>query len=244
MRVVALIPARYQSSRFPGKMLADLNGKPLLYHTYQNTRRVESIDDVILAIDDARIEAMCIEEGLAYRMTGAHHTSGTSRIAEVADAIDADVVVNVQGDEPLVNEEILCPLIALFDDPTVCIATVVTEEDDEATLDCENVVKVVRDVKGNALYFSRARIPHVRSDVAFRPTYYRHIGVYAYRRETLLAIAALPPSAYDEAEMLEQLRWLHAGYAIRTTVTTHVPLGVDTEEDLAKARAVLATQEG
>ncbi|MBI4977046.1 MAG: 3-deoxy-manno-octulosonate cytidylyltransferase [Spirochaetes bacterium] len=239
MKFIALIPARFRSTRLPGKVLKDINGKPLIYHVYMNTRRTSGIDDCIVCCDEDPVADACRRNDINYIMTGTHHTSGTSRIAEAAARIEADVIINVQGDEPMISSKILTPLMETFNDPAVDIATVVKRTDDENEIQNENVVKAVIDAKGFAMYFSRATIPHRRKDVTREAVYRKHIGVYAYRKNVLLDIVKLPPCDYESIEMLEQLRWLHAGYRIRTIETAETLYGVDTPEDLALVTDIL-----
>lgn len=239
MKVIALIPARYKSVRLPGKMLREIKGRPLISYAYENARKTPGIARCVVCCDDEKIADACRAHGIEFVMTSPDHTSGTSRIAEAAAVIDADVVINVQGDEPLIGEKILTPLIKCFSDPATDIATAVKRTADEKEIFNENVVKAVIDAKGYAMYFSRAAIPHRRKDVARTPVYFKHIGVYAYRRNVLLDIVKLPPADYESIEMLEQLRWLTAGCRIRTIETSESLIGVDTEEDLAAAAARL-----
>ncbi|MEK6797156.1 MAG: 3-deoxy-manno-octulosonate cytidylyltransferase [Spirochaetota bacterium] len=239
MNTCALIPARYKSVRLPGKMLREIKGRPLISYAYENARRTRGISQCFVCCDDERIADACRKHSIAYVMTSPDHTSGTSRIAEAAEKLDADVIINVQGDEPLIGEKILSPLIDCFSDTATDIATVVKRTAEAHEIHNENVVKAVIDAKGFAMYFSRAAIPHRRKDVTRTPVFFKHIGVYAYRRSALLDIVKLPPCEYESIEMLEQLRWLYAGYRIKTIETAETLIGVDTEEELALAAALL-----
>ncbi len=232
MKSVAVIPARYASTRLHGKVLLPINGKPLIYHVYNNVRQTKEIDDVIVATDSEVVLAECAKYDIKAMMTDANHTSGTSRIIEVAQNVDADIIINVQGDEPLIKSDTLSPLIKAFEDESVGIATVKTLIKEQAMINDENAVKVVCDKNDCAMYFSRATIPHKRSDLTIDVSYYKHIGVYAYRKQTLLGIQNMTISDYENIEMLEQLRWLYNGIKIKVIETDRELHGVDTQEDL------------
>jgi 3-deoxy-manno-octulosonate cytidylyltransferase (CMP-KDO synthetase) len=255
-RTVAVIPARYDSTRFPGKILADLDGRPMIEHVYRRAADARGVDAVVVATDDPRIAAAVTRFGGVVRMTSAAHRTGTDRIAEVARDLTCDVVVNVQGDEPLIDPDLITDAIEpLKSDASLQMSTVCRAIDDVSDYADPNVVKVVRDRNGDALYFSRAPIPggpptprpngveagdsHDRQPVAapaIRRPAFKHIGLYAYRREFLLAFAALPQTPLELAESLEQLRALEHGFRIFTVVTTYDSIGVDTPEDLERAR--------
>lgn len=239
MKTVAVIPARYASTRFHGKVLVELRGKPIIYHVYKNAKETPEIDDVIVAADDKIVLDACEALGIKAVMTDANHTSGTSRIIEAAKNIDADVIINVQGDEPLINKNVLSPLIKCFDDETVDIATVKTLIKEKELIDDENAVKVVCDINGYAMYFSRAGIPYRRSDVKTQPKYYKHIGVYAYRKEALLSTEKMKECEYEKTEMLEQLKWLYAGMKIKVIETDIFLHGIDTKEDLRYVEKII-----
>ena len=251
-RPLAIIPARYQSSRFPGKALAELAGKPLIEHVYRRTAACKVLDGVIVATDDTRIADVVRGFGGLVRITDAAHHSGTDRLAEVARTLDHDVIVNVQGDEPLIEpamiEQALTPLL---DDPTLVMSTVRRRLTQSAEAEDPNVVKVVVDRQGFALYFSRAVIPFVRRRAAFsqmaadddvQPVSFKHIGLYVYRRQFLLTLAGLSPTPLERAEALEQLRALEHGYRILAVETAYDSIGVDTPEDLERVRQLLAAE--
>lgn len=246
-KVLAVVPARYASSRFPGKMLADLGGKPLVYHAYSRAREAMLVQEVVIAADDERIREAVEPLGAKVVMTRADHATGTDRAAEVALMGDATIIVNVQGDEALIDpaviDETVRPLLA---DPTIAMVTACRAiSDPEAAAD-PNVVKVVTDGRGHALYFSRAPIPYVRdeSDAPELGTAcFQHIGLYAFRREFLLAFAQLPQTRLEKLEKLEQLRALEYGYKIAVIETTYNCLGVDTPEDLEGIRALMQARE-
>jgi 3-deoxy-manno-octulosonate cytidylyltransferase (CMP-KDO synthetase) len=249
-RTIAIIPARYRSTRFPGKPLAELAGKPLIEHVYRRTAACGSLDAVIVATDDERIADVVRGFGGLVRMTGSSHRSGTDRLAEVARTLDHELVVNVQGDEPLIEpvmiEEALAPLL---DDPSLEMSTLRRRFDRDADSRDPNVVKVVVDRRGFALYFSRAVVPFVRDsgspspgdgDSGGRPFCYKHIGLYVYRRRFLLTLAELPVTPLERTEALEQLRALEHGYRILAVETAHDSIGVDTPEDLERVRQLMA----
>lgn len=247
MKFLALIPSRYASTRFPGKPLALLGGKPIVQWVYERVSRV--VDDVYVATDDERIRRAVEAFGGRAVMTGTHHKSGTDRCNEAADLVggDYDVVINVQGDEPFIAPSQLESVKSCFDDAGTQIATLVqpfTADMGAEALENPGSPKVVVDAKGFALYFSRSVIPFMRGipreEWLNRHTYYKHIGLYAYRRSDLRAITRLPQSALEMAESLEQLRWLEAGYKIKVAETAESTVGIDTPDDLRKAEELLA----
>jgi len=239
---IAVIPARYESSRLPGKALADICGRPMIEHVYRRTASARSIQSVIVATDDERIYRAVQQFGGVARMTSASHQSGTDRIAEIAPELRATVIVNVQGDEPLIEPDMIDEAVAPFSsDVTLMMSTLRRRIDDEAERQNPHVTKVVVDRQDCALYFSRAPIPFVRSGSPAAPAW-RHIGLYVYRRECLLQLASLPPTAMEKSEALEQLRALEHGVRIRVVETQFDSIGVDTEEDLARVRAMFSRQ--
>jgi 3-deoxy-manno-octulosonate cytidylyltransferase (CMP-KDO synthetase) len=247
-RVVVIIPARYESTRLPGKPLADLHGQPMIQHVYERARRANAVERVIVATDDERIRAAVDRFGGDVVMTGRTHRSGTDRIAEVAATLDAEVVVNVQGDLPLLDPAMIDAAVApLQADSGLPMATIRTAIRSRDELDNPNVVKVVTDRDGYALYFSRSPLPfHRDGDPVGAPLGYKHIGLYAYRRDFLLTFAQLPPTPLEQAEQLEQLRALERGFRIRVAeIVAPASVEVDTPADLERARAVLeATARG
>lgn len=237
MKAIGIIPARYASTRFPGKPLVDLKGKSMIQRVYEGALNCKSLDKVIVATDDQRIYDAVISFGGNVKMTSEDHPSGTDRCGEVAKEYEAEVVVNIQGDEPLVNPGQIDTLCEAFIDETVSIATLghtgVTEDD----LNDPNRVKVVCNHFGNALYFSRNAVPSVvRSDDEVRARYpfMRHIGLYAYRKKTLLELVRLKPCDLEKMEALEQLRWMYYGYDIRVIPTKIESPNIDTPDDLKK----------
>ncbi|WP_221892994.1 3-deoxy-manno-octulosonate cytidylyltransferase [Parasphingopyxis marina] len=237
MKIVALIPTRWGSTRFPGKALTPLLNKPMVAHVWEKTIAAKGIDDVIVATDDERIVRAVGEFGGHVEMTRADHDSGSDRIAEVAERIEADAIINVQGDEPLVRSSDLSRLAELMrDDPEVQVASLCHAIPAKEAAN-PNRVKVVRNALGDALYFSRSLIPHPRDEGHAR--YWQHAGVYAYRREALLAFPGLPVPSEERAEALEQLRFLAAGISIRLIETEPSGPGVDTPEDVETVEKLL-----
>jgi len=240
LQTVAIIPARFASTRFPGKPLADIDGRPMIEHVYRRATLASSVSRVIVATDDLRIATTVIAFGGEVKLTRADHPSGTDRLAEVAAKLDCDIVVNVQGDEPLIDPGAIDEAVAAFADPAVLISTLYRRITDPAELKNPNIVKIAIDRGGFALYFSRAPIPYVRDPRGGWPPMYRHIGLYAYRRNALMVLAALEPTPLERAEALEQLRALEHGIRIKTVETAYDSFGVDTPEDLEQVRRLLA----
>lgn len=230
-----IIPARYASTRFPGKPLAEIHGKSMIQRVYEAAASVATHDRVFIATDDVRIQNHA-EAFAKVIMTRAEHPSGTDRCAEAAQFIqqDYDIVINLQGDEPFIKPEQIELLLSLFDNPQVQIATLKKELFDADDIDNPNIVKVVCDRNNKALYFSRSRIPF-RRETPENAEYYKHLGMYAYRKSVLQEITQLAPSMLEETEKLEQLRWLENGYSIAVGETQWQSPAVDTPEDLEKA---------
>ena len=238
MKPVAVIPARWGSTRFPGKPLVQLAGRPLVVHVLDACRSSGAFSEVRVATDEERIAAVVSSAGGLVDRTRPDHESGTDRVAEVAARLPSavEVIVNVQGDEPLVHPDALRALAAAFEDRDVEMATLVRPlRDDERGN--PNVVKAVFDARSDALYFSRADVPFSRSGAAVNR--WAHLGLYGYRRVTLLRLATLAPTPLERIESLEQLRALENGIRIRCVPTAHASIGVDTPEDLARAEAML-----
>lgn len=236
MTVIAVIPARYASVRFPGKPLAPLAGRPMIVHVVEAALGAKRVDRVVVATDDDRIAACVRDIGAEAVLTSPAAASGTDRIAEVARRWPADVYVNVQGDEPLMPAENVDRAVAtLLEAPDRTLATLACPVGADAAAD-PNVVKVAVAGDGRALYFSRSPIPYYRQGA---PAYRKHLGIYAYRAATLAAVAALPPSPLERAESLEQLRWLEAGHTIWVGEAAGDSIGVDTPADLAQAEGRL-----
>jgi 3-deoxy-manno-octulosonate cytidylyltransferase (CMP-KDO synthetase) len=239
MTVLAILPARYGSTRFPGKPLTPIAGKPMIQHVWERTRQAKQIDAVVVATDDERIKVACEQFGADVEMTREDHPTGTDRLAEVAERFDHDVIVNVQGDEPLIEGFVVDAAVeALLRDEAAAMSTIVHRAEPEA-FDDPNRVKVVLDAAGFALYFSRAPIPYRRRDLGIRPL--QHVGLYVYRRDFLLEIVKLPRTPAEETEELEQLRALENGYRIRAAeIEGWQSVPVDVPEDVPIVEAALA----
>jgi 3-deoxy-manno-octulosonate cytidylyltransferase (CMP-KDO synthetase) len=238
-KVVAIIPARFASTRLPGKPLAMIAGKPMIQHVYERACRASGVARTLVATDDERIAAAVRGFSGDLVMTGTHAT-GTDRLAEVARGLDADIVVNVQGDLPLLDPAALAACVAVFADaPELEMASLMTPIRDEAEYRNPNVVKVVTGADGCALYFSRSPVPFWRGGRGAAPFGRRHIGLYAYRRDALLTLAAAPRSPLECAEELEQLRALERGMRIRMVEVDSAPPEVDTAEDLERVRCLV-----
>ena len=244
MKITAVIPARFASTRFEGKALADIMGKPMVQHVYERTARASLVSEVIVATDDERIAAAVRSFGGRAEMTSRDHETGTDRLAEVAAKLSSDIIVNVQGDEPLIEPEMIDEAIMpLTLDPSIVMGTLKSRIKTLHDFLSPNVVKVVTDDKGFALYFSRSPLPNFRDkwndlkDEAFvsgRILCFKHVGLYVYRRDFLLAYAKMPPTFLELAEKLEQLRVLENGYRIRVVETEYESIGVDVPTDLEK----------
>jgi 3-deoxy-manno-octulosonate cytidylyltransferase (CMP-KDO synthetase) len=246
MTAVGVIPARFSASRFPGKPLVEIAGRPMIQHVWEGARRAKSLREVIVATDDERIAEACDGFGAPVVRTRPDHPTGTDRISEVAETLDDDIVVNIQGDEPLIEGFAIDAAVeALREDPDISMATLVHAMEAGAR-DDPNRVKVVLDRRSHALYFSRSPIPHVRADTQTQtqtqtPTLWQHVGIYAYRRPFLLEFVHLVRTPAERAEGLEQLRALENGHAIRCAVIEGWrSLPVDVPEDVARVEARLA----
>lgn len=242
-RVLGIIPARWASTRFPGKMLTPLCGKPLLLWVWEQACEVAIFDELLVATDDPRIEDVVTAAGGRVVMTRPDHPSGTDRIAEAAAHSEADVVVNIQGDEPLIDPALITRTAeALCGSPDWDMATAAVPIEDPAERDDPSVVKVVWDGAGGALYFSRSVIPHVREaddPAALGTVWWRHVGLYGYRRDFLDRLVRTPPTRLEQLEKLEQLRALHLGGRIRVLETTGTGPGVDKPQDVPVAEEAL-----
>ncbi|MGA8865420.1 MAG: 3-deoxy-manno-octulosonate cytidylyltransferase [Candidatus Sulfotelmatobacter sp.] len=237
MRSVAIIPARLASTRLPRKMLREIAGKPLLGVVYQAVRSSPLLADVIVATDSEEILEVCRKHGWKARLTSAAHRSGTERVHELSNSIAADVYVNVQGDEPLTRPEHIATLLEVMKDAAVQVGTLKTPCG-AADINNPGAVKVVTDSAGRALYFSRATIPFDRDGM--EPRYYKHLGMYAYRKAALDRFVTLPESSLETSERLEQLRFLENGTPIYVGQTPYDTVGVDTEEDLRRVAEILS----
>ena len=235
-RILGVIPARFASTRFPGKLLTRFAGKTVLQHTYERAAKSQLINDLIIATDDGRILREAQGFHAQTRMTRADHRSGTDRAAEVAASSDADIVVNIQGDEPLIDPAAIdSATCCLIDDSGARMATLKKRIEEPGEFTNPNVVKVVTDLQGNAVYFSRSPIPN---DFGGGAAHYKHIGLYVYRRDFLLSYSSLPVGPLERAERLEQLRAIENGHRIRVVETNYESLGVDTPEDLERVARI------
>ena len=246
MKFIAIIPARYASTRFPGKPLAMLGGKTVIQRVYEQAIAV--LGEAYVATDDERIYKAVEAFGGKVVMTRADHKSGTDRIQEAATKIntDADVIINVQGDEPFIQASQIETLMHLFDDPTTQIGTLGKHFETMEAVENPNSPKIVTDNRGFALYFSRSVIPYIRgkerNEWFGEYPFLKHLGIYAYHREVLAEVTKLPQSSLEKAESLEQLRWLQNGYRIRVGLTNIETVGIDTPEDLQRAEEFLKQQ--
>ena len=241
MKIIAVIPARYASTRFPAKLMQDLGGKTVILRTYEAAVNTNLFDDVFVVTDSNLILNEITSNGGKAIMSIKQHESGSDRIAEAIENIDADIVVNVQGDEPFINTEPLEKLIAIFkndNDRMVDLASVMTEIKDIEDIKNPNNVKVIVDQQGFALYFSRSVIPYPR-EANIGVKYMKHIGIYAFRKQALLDFYSLPMLSLEASEKLEQLRYLEYGKRIKMIETNHIGIGIDTIEDLEKARKMI-----
>ncbi len=237
LKTAALIPARYASTRLPAKLVQDLGGKSVIQRTYLSTVEAGIFDEVWVVTDHTEIALQVEKVGGKVFFSKRPHESGSDRIAEALSEVEADLIVNVQGDEPFQDKKSLRDLVAVFQNPEIKVASLmcrISEEDAQNP----NAVKVVLDWKSNALYFSRSPIPYNR-EKSSGLNYWKHIGVYAYRREILLEFTSWPKSFLEQTEMLEQLRLLEKGVKIRMVETTHQAVAIDTAEDLEKARKLM-----
>ena len=237
VKAIAIVPARLASTRLPRKVLREICGRPMLAHVYEAARGCAALDDVIVATDSLEVAELCRRKGWRWQITSPGHRSGTERVHEVSESIPADVYVNIQGDEPLARREHLETLLALMENTDIQVGTLKTPcaEHDR---DNPNAVKVVTDLERRALYFSRATIPFDR-DASSQVSYYKHLGIYAYRKTALDAFVIWPESALERNERLEQLRFLDHGVQIYVAETPYDTVGVDTEEDLRRVEEII-----
>jgi 3-deoxy-manno-octulosonate cytidylyltransferase (CMP-KDO synthetase) len=239
MKVLGVIPARYASTRFEGKALADILGKPMIQRVYERAINAKTVNELVVATDDQRIFDTVKNFGGKVIMTSQHPT-GTDRIAEVARNSDTDIIVNIQGDEPLIEPAMIDEAVQpLLDDTTVDLSTLVHRINSEEEYRNPNVVKVAVTRSGFAMYFSRSPIPYVKSNTGNIPIY-RHVGLYVYRRYALLDFAQKPPAPFETSEGLEQLRFLENGYRMKVVETQYSSIGVDTPDDLEKVKKMMS----
>lgn len=243
MKIIGVIPARYKSSRFPGKPLVSICGKPMIYWVYRQAEKVKEFDEVYVATDDERIKAACEEHNMKVIMTSDKHETGSDRVAEVAGRVDGDLFVNVQGDEPVINPEMIRQVISIFlEDDSVYFGSLKKEITDEDEIRATSTVKVVTDDKGDAMYFSRSVIPSNLKDGKLARVF-RHVGIYAYKRDFLLEFSKMPQSELELGEGIEPLRAMQRGYKMRLKETTFTSIGVDLPEHVERVERVLRGEE-
>lgn len=242
MKVIGVIPARFRSTRLPAKVLVQILGKPMIQHVWERAKKSRELDDLLIACDDDRVLKAAQGFGAKAVMTRVDHESGSDRIAEAVGKLNVDIIINIQGDEPLITHKVIDDLaVAMKKNGTCVMATAIKPLFDQNELDNPNIVKVVIDQDQNALYFSRSAIPYNRGKFNLKDIgYYKHLGIYAYRKEFLLALTKLPKSQLEKTEQLEQLRVLEAGHKIKTVVTDVMTISVDTKDDLLKVEEYLS----
>jgi len=243
-KIIGIIPARYASTRFPGKPLVDIAGKTMIQRVYEQASKAESLSKVVVATDDVRIADEVKRFGGEFIFTSTNHQSGTDRCAEVIETLPGyEIVINIQGDEPFIEPAQIELLASCFTEEKVQLATLIKSIQSQESVYNSNSPKVVIDVNGRAMYFSRSPIPFIRNGEpgvwAEKHQFYKHIGIYGYRTESLKAITKLPPSSLEIAESLEQLRWIENGFYIQTKVTDLETVAIDTPEDLLKLNKLL-----
>lgn len=240
MKIIGIIPARWGSTRFEGKVLAKIGDKPMLQHVYERAKQAKLLDGVLIACDDERILKAAQKFGARAVLTATNHPSGTDRIAEAAKNISCGLVINIQGDEPLIKASVIDELaLAMREEKASAVGTLIKKIESREEIENPHIVKVVIDQHKYALYFSRSVIPYPRDQKNHEGIYYKHLGIYAYRKDFLLNYKNLPKSNLEETEKLEQLRVLEAGYKIKTVLTDAETIGVDTPEDLQRVEQLL-----
>ena len=249
MKTIAIIPARYNSSRLPGKVILKICNKPMIQYVYEAAKKAKYIDEVYIATDSLKVKQICEKFTNNVIITKSHHESGTDRIAEAIKSIDCDLVINIQGDEPLINPSLIDDLALTIKNNNVEMVSAMHNIFTTKELQSPNSVKVVVDSNSNALYFSRSIIPHDRdkweffsknnTDIPENLNFYKHIGIYAYTKEFLSIYTSLDMTYLEKLEKLEQLRVLENGYKIKMIKTDYIPIGVDTQEDLEKVRRII-----
>ena len=243
MQAIGIIPARYGSTRFEGKVIKDLCGKPVIQHVYERAKKARLLDDLIIAADDDRILQAVEKFGGKAVFTSKSHSTGTDRLTEVVNQIDVQIVVNIQGDEPLINPLLIDDLVrTMQDDPSIVMATAVKKSHSVEEFKSPDVVKALVDQNRYAHYFSRQPLPGGLKLGAEKSYFFKHIGIYAYNKDFLFTFKKLPKSAWEKSEKLEQLRALEAGYRIKVVETNFETVGVDTPEDLELAKTFLENE--
>jgi len=239
MKVIGVIPARFNSTRFPGKVLANLRGKPIIQHVYERAKKAKRLDEILIATDDERVFKVAEKFGAKVVMTSKEHLTGTDRVSEAVKKLKAEIVINIQADAPLINPLMIDKVAeVLLDDSNLIMATLMKRIEKKGELCNPNIVKVVTDNQGFALYFSRSPIPYAKNNFIS----YKHIGAYGYRRKFLLTFVQLPRSPLEKMENLEQLRALENGYKIKMVQTDNDMIEIDTEEDLIMAKKFISNK--
>lgn len=243
MKIIGVIPARYKSSRFPGKPLVSICDRPMIYWVYQQAMKVKEFDEVYVATDDERIRAACVQYNMNVIMTSDRHNTGSDRVAEVAEKTDGDLYVNVQGDEPVINPEMIREVISIFlEDESVYFGSLKKEITDPDEIRAASTVKVVTNDRGDAMYFSRSVIPSNLKDGNLARVF-RHVGIYAYKKDFLLKFAAMEQTELELGEGIEPLRAMQKGYQMRLKETSYSSIGVDLPEHVALVENILRQQE-
>jgi len=244
MEIIGVIPARFASTRLKGKVLADIAGKPMIQHIWERAKQASLLDDLIIACDDERVAEAAKIFGAKVIMTAKGHISGTDRIAEVVNPLDVNIIINIQGDEPLIHPTTIDSVARiLLEDKTINMATAMKQIEDPALVNDPHVVKVVVDKNNFALYFSRSAIPYQAANPKVKsPVYYKHIGLYGYTKDFLFIYKNIPVSMLEKTECLEQLRVLEEGFRIKVIETKYDTISVDTPEDLRKVKQYLETE--
>ncbi len=243
MKIIGVIPARYKSSRFPGKPLVDICGKPMIYWVYRQAMKVKEFDEVYVATDDERIRAACEAHNMKVILTSDKHNTGSDRVAEAAEKTDGDLYVNVQGDEPVIDPEMIREVISIFtEDDSVYFGSLKKEITDPEEIRAASTVKVVTDDRGDAMYFSRSVIPSNVKDGKLARVF-RHVGIYAYKKDFLLKFAAMEQTELELGEGIEPLRAMQKGYKMRLKETTYSSIGVDLPEHVALVEKILKEKE-
>lgn len=243
MKIIGVIPARYKSTRFPGKPLVSICGKPMIYWVYQQAEKVKEFDSVYIATDDERIKSVCEEHNMKVIMTSDTHKTGSDRVAEVAAKVDGDLFVNVQGDEPVIHPEMIRQVISIFlEDDSVYFGSLKKEITDPEEIQAYSTVKVVTDDNGDAMYFSRSVIPSNCKDGQLARVF-RHVGIYAYKREFLKTFSELEQSELELGEGIEPLRAMQNGYKMRLKETEYSSIGVDLPEHVEKVERIIRGEE-
>ena len=243
MKIIGVIPARYRSSRFPGKPLVSICGKPMIYWVYQQAMKVKEFDEVYIATDDERIKTACDEHNMNVIMTSENHKTGSDRVAEVATKVEGDLFVNVQGDEPVINPEMIRQVISIFlEDESVYFGSLKKEITDPEEINATSTVKVVTDDNGDAMYFSRSVIPSNCKDGNLARIF-RHVGIYAYKRDFLKTFSEMEQTELELGEGIEPLRAMQKGYKMRLKETEYSSIGVDLPEHVAKVERLIRGEE-